>query len=491
MFLDLLVLALAATALHRLWHYEEIAAPLRARVTWKGLTCTACSAMWCGLAAVALWLTSQELPAGGMVVYGLLVGLAVYPLVRSAHWVQMVAERWRAVLLTSADRAPASASPAPASATTPARVLGGSCGSCGSAEKVPAAAKLAKERWVVIKGPDDWGPDDLGCEALALHLAARPDAYVEVWVAPTSLGQPARLARAGVQFQRILAAPNGAAPLASALEARLALLPDARVVAWCWRPWSVVEIEAAVTMLGRRVVAVQPPYTAPFLRSARVIPAGVDQRRGSTSVLALPPALDQLAPLDTHHKEIREARRDLARTTLSLVLPVILAPPQARKLGAGLVRLADALGKDFVQVAFVGPGYGGQAYEAMLEAFAEGTADGAAPLVSISVSTPTKGMAAWEAGGLPPDLAQALAQAASLRWVPSTTGVEAWIPSGTAAPAAEAWLTHESSGLPVDDLAAALRRPEALRDRASWKTAADAPEQWGARIIEVLAEAQP
>jgi hypothetical protein len=84
-----------------------------------------------------------------------------------------------------------------------------------------------------------------------------------------------------------------------------------------------------------------------------------------------------------------------------------------------------------------------------------------------------------------------LAQAASLRWVPSTTGVEAWIPSGTAAPAAEAWLTHESSGLPVDDLAAALRRPEALRDRASWKTAADAPEQWGARIIEVLAEAQP
>jgi hypothetical protein len=159
--MNLLLLFFAALSLHRIWNYEDIAAPVRALFPWKMFSCEVCNPAWIAAAVAGAGL------ALGLLAWpiALVFPFAAYLPIRSMVWVYDHIEGVRAGVTVTAPEAPKK------------------CSGCAEKQADLAAqrekALAYKERVVILTAYTSLSPQ---IAMLASVLAREKDRQVQVWL---------------------------------------------------------------------------------------------------------------------------------------------------------------------------------------------------------------------------------------------------------------------------------------------------------------------
>lgn len=242
-----IALLLAAAAIHRIWNYEDIFAPVR-RLQWVAafppLSCPACNPIW----IAALVAAAAQLGGVLTVTQAVIFTFAAYLPLRALVWVYqqnwaswfmvpMLLQRglnaWQAQL-----PAPAKATPAAPSLPAPKDAAG--CSSCAQKKDAILAERKRTDafprRFVVVG-------EDAAHWASVIKLA-HPSALVQIWGSVASAATPA-----GVEYRALLPANAPSAQVAKALVNGLIWLGNATVVTDGWLEDE--QLSAAAAEAGR------------------------------------------------------------------------------------------------------------------------------------------------------------------------------------------------------------------------------------------------
>jgi hypothetical protein len=159
--MNTLLLFLAALSLHRIWNYEDVAAPVRALFPWKPISCAVCNPFWIALTVAAAGFALGLIPWPVAMVFP----FAAYLPIRATVWAY---DRIESV---------------PVSAATAALTAEKKCSSCAKKQAdlagVREKAMSFRERVVILTAKLGLDPHT----AMMANLLARvPDRQVQVWL---------------------------------------------------------------------------------------------------------------------------------------------------------------------------------------------------------------------------------------------------------------------------------------------------------------------